>query len=72
MYSVDTDEEAHQLIVACCEYNRGEPKGYIARELAQEQTIENLDKFADRLHTMYQRLHPEKFDQEVAGTEEFP
>lgn len=47
-YSVDSEWEAHKLITLACEMNmRGE---YIAKELAQEQTLENLDAFGERLH----------------------
>lgn len=53
VYSVDTEEEAKSLIVLSCPTNMaGE---YIAPELAQEQTLENLDAFSERLdkaHTL--------------------
>ncbi len=47
VYSVDTEEEAKQLLtVACGTTVKGE---FFARELATEQTIENLFAFGDRL-----------------------
>lgn len=47
VFAVDTEEEAKALIVLTCPTNvRGE---YIAPELAQEQTLENLALFSDRL-----------------------
>jgi hypothetical protein len=45
--SVDTEAEAKALIVLACETNgRGQ---YIARELVQDQTLENLESFGQRL-----------------------
>ena len=47
VYSVDTEEEAEQLLVMACPRNAaGE---FVARELAQEQTLENLWSFGDKL-----------------------
>lgn len=52
MFSVDTEQEARDLIVLACPTNiRGE---YIAPELAREQTLENLDKFGERLAKFYE------------------
>lgn len=54
VYSVDTEEEAEQLLTAACETNyEGE---YVARELAEEQTIDNLAAFSERLHRVAQRI----------------
>lgn len=51
MFSTDTEEEAKALLTLSCEKNmKGE---YIARELAHEQTIENLQAFSDRLDGLY-------------------
>lgn len=47
VFSVDTEEEARTLIVATCP--RQEDGTYYARELAAEQTLENLQAFSDRL-----------------------
>lgn len=47
VYSVDTEEEARDLIVLACETNgHGE---YIAKELVMSQTLENLKAFGKRL-----------------------
>lgn len=51
MFSVDTEQEAHELLVRTCPTNiRGE---FIAGELAGEQTLENLWAFGDRLRAAY-------------------
>ena len=56
VYSVDTEDEAHSLLVAACGKNMdGE---FVARELVTEQTLENLYAFGDRLaeiHKMMQK-----------------
>lgn len=47
MYAVADEKEAKDLIVLCCGTNtHGE---YIADELVHEQTLENLDRFSERL-----------------------
>lgn len=47
VYSCDTREDAENLLTLACDTNAaGE---WVARELAEEQTIENLMKFSDRL-----------------------
>jgi hypothetical protein len=47
VYAVADEEEAKALIVLCCGTNlRGE---YVADELVHEQTLENLERFSDRL-----------------------
>lgn len=47
MFSVGDEEEAESLIVLSCPRNA---KGqYIAPELVEEQTLENLERFSDRL-----------------------
>lgn len=54
VFSVETEQEARDLIVLTCPRNlAGE---YVAPELAQEQTLENLDAFGDRLRTGYRLL----------------
>lgn len=51
MFSVDTEEEARKLLVlTCATTNEGE---FIARELVEEQTLENLYAFGDRLRAAY-------------------
>jgi hypothetical protein len=54
VFSVDTEEEAEQLIVLCCP--RDDQGNYYARELAAEQTLENLRLFGDKLARGYQML----------------
>lgn len=51
MFSVDTEEEARKLLTLACQTNlKGE---YVARELVQEQTLDNLCAFSDRLATAW-------------------
>ncbi len=47
VFSVDTEEEAQHLIVMVCPRDRA--GNHYARELAQEQTLSNLEKFSDKL-----------------------
>lgn len=52
VYSVDTEKEARSLLVVTCSTNlAGE---FVARELVQEQTIERLHAFGDRLRAAHQ------------------
>lgn len=54
VYSADTEEEAKRIVVLTCGTTAdGE---YFARELAEEQTLENLGAFSDRLHEAAGRL----------------
>lgn len=54
VYSVDTEDEAEKLLVASCERNiDGE---FIARELAFNQTLDNLYAFGDRLALNHGRM----------------
>ena len=47
VFSVNTEEEAYRLLVLTCPTNhRGQ---FVAPELAEEQSLENLDRFSDRL-----------------------
>jgi hypothetical protein len=56
-YSVEDEAEAYDLILATCEYRPGVPHGhYVAPDLVAEQTLDNLAKFAWRLHKAYQRM----------------
>lgn len=51
MFSVDTEEDAERLLILACPRNlNGE---FIARELTDEQTLENLQAFSDRLAKAY-------------------
>jgi len=47
VFGVQTEEEAEALITLACP--RGPDGNYYARELAQEQTLENLVAFSDHL-----------------------
>ena len=51
MFSVNTEEEAKRLIVLTCPMNVDGQ--YYARELAEEQTLENLQAFSDKLVKAY-------------------
>lgn len=54
VYSVGTDEEAEALLRLACPTNiHGR---FVAPELAEEQTLENLQRFSDRLDAMHDRL----------------
>lgn len=54
VFSVDTPEEAEALLILSCPRNAsGE---FVAPELAEEQTLDNLDAFGDRLRERYQIL----------------
>lgn len=54
MYSVSDEEEAHDLIVLACPTDaQGD---YIAPELAQEQTLDNLYAFGDRLRKLHDEV----------------
>lgn len=54
VYSVDTEKEAKELVVACCKRDLNHE--FISSELEQDQTLENLVAFSDRLHTAYRRM----------------
>lgn len=47
VYSVGSEAEAHALVVMTCKMTNGQK--YLAPELAEAQTVENLEKFSDRL-----------------------
>lgn len=52
--SVNTEEEARDLLVMACPRNvNGE---FIARELVEEQTLENLEKFGLKLEEYYKLM----------------
>ena len=55
MFSTDTEKQARRLLVAACETNvNGE---FIAKELATDQTVENLIAFGDRLAEVAERMN---------------
>jgi hypothetical protein len=74
VYSVDTEAEAKMLLTLACPTNlKGD---FVAPELVQSQTIENLLKFGDRLakaHRMMKakekRRGEEEADQENGQTD---
>lgn len=47
MFSTDTEDEARMLIVMTCPM--GDDGNYYSRELAQEQSLGNLQAFSDKL-----------------------
>lgn len=54
IYSVEDEEIAHRLLVLACETNiDGE---FVARELAEDQSLANLYAFGDRLEKLHKRL----------------
>jgi cell division GTPase FtsZ len=54
VFSTTTEKEARTLLVMTCPTNyRGE---FIAPELAEQQTIDNLQRFSDRLANAHDRL----------------
>jgi hypothetical protein len=58
VYSVDTEEEAIQLLTAACPTNvQGD---YLAPELVEEQTIDNLFAFGRRLEKMHKQMKKRK------------
>jgi hypothetical protein len=54
VFSVGTPQEAEELLTLACPRNyRGQ---FVARELAEEQTLENLGLFGDHLRVAHERL----------------
>lgn len=54
VFSVDTEEQAKELLSLACETNgAGE---YVARELLHRQTLDNLKAFSDRLAATWEWL----------------
>ena len=51
VFSVNSEDEARRLIVAACPCDAD--GHYYSRELAEEQTLENLEAFAQRLERIY-------------------
>ena len=61
--SVNTEEEAEQLLIAAC--SRNENGEFVARELAHEQTIENLFAFGDKLEKYYETMMSRRLKSKV-------
>ena len=53
VFSVKDEEEAEQLLVLACPTNNN--GDFVAVELAEEQTMDNLRAFSDRLEELYDR-----------------
>jgi hypothetical protein len=54
VFSTTTEKEARMLLVMTCPTSyQGE---FIAPELAEQQTIDNLQRFSDRLASAHDRL----------------
>lgn len=59
VYSVADEKEAKDLLVLACPTNsNGE---FVAPELVEEQTLENLERFSDRLHLAHGMLKERGF-----------
>jgi hypothetical protein len=59
VFSVADEEEARDLLIATCPTNaHGE---FVARELVEEQTLENLQAFSDKLAKVHAILKEKGF-----------
>lgn len=58
VFSVDSEEDARRLLVLTCPTNINNE--FVAPELAEEQTLENLSAFSDRLAAAYERIFKEE------------
>lgn len=58
MFSVDTEEEAKQLLVIAC--MRGLDGHYYARELVDEQTLANLRRFSNKCQLAWDHMQRAK------------
>ena len=54
VYSVDSAEEARDLLIAACDTNV--EREFVARETVEEQTLENLYAFGRRLADVHERI----------------
>lgn len=54
IYSVDTMEEAERLVIMACP--RGDDGQLYSRELAQQQDLDTLFAFGEKLHKYHERL----------------
>ena len=54
VFSVNTAEEAERLLILAC--RRNYDGQFVAPELAQEQTLDNLWAFGDRLERLYETM----------------
>ena len=58
VFSVDSEEEAEQLLILACPRNMDNE--FVSRELVEEQTLENLQAFSDKLALAYEHLKKRK------------
>ncbi len=58
MFSTDTEEQARTLLVITCPRNLN--GDHVARELVDEQSLENLQAFSDKLAAAWERLQPKE------------
>jgi hypothetical protein len=61
--SVETEADAEELIARCCErviVTEEHREAWMAQELHDEQTLENLYKFGARLEAEYQKMLAER------------
>lgn len=54
VFSVGSEEEAEKLLVLTCSRNYNWE--FVAQELVEEQTIENLEKFSTRLDEAHDKF----------------
>ncbi len=66
MFSTNTEEEAKDLIILTCPL--GHDGHYYARELAAEQTLENLQLFSDRLQQAWLLMIARKNERHPSDT----
>ena len=55
VFSVDTEEEAQSLVLAACTKGYDDGRLY-ARELMEEQTLENLYAFGEKIASLHDRM----------------
>ena len=56
--SVNSEEEARELLIATC--SRGSDGHYYSDELAQEQSLERLEQFSQKLERTYAIIQSKK------------
>ena len=64
VFSTDTVQEAKDLITLCCPLDA--EGNYYARELVEEQTLDNLQKFSDRLQAGWEHMQRMKRERTTA------
>lgn len=58
MFSVDTEDEARRLLIAACPRNLDNE--FVAPELHEEQTLDNLRAFGERLAELHAKIQARK------------